>query len=99
MFTGSKMFTGTGIPVQKHRGMRGEPYRGERYPTHARARLARLRGRGACADVRCAELTYSAGAHCILGGEPNGKTEGEAKADFMRWSSGAPCNLATCDVL
>jgi hypothetical protein len=100
--------------VQKHRGEPGHTryqhcsYRGERYTAHARARLARrscadaagsprmARVRGIC-EASCAVVVLVPG-HTVLGGEPNGKTEGEAKADFMRWSSGAPCNLVTCDV-
>ena len=60
----------------------------------ARARMARAAcGRGCAVDSTGHALYW------LLGGEPNGKTEGEAKVDFMRWSSGAPCNnMATCDV-
>ena len=97
--------------VQKHRDMRGEPgltryqhcsYRGERYPDHARACASRARVRGWRVRPRDVRLILDSTGHALywlLGGEPNGKTEGEAKADFMRWSSGAPCNnMATCDV-
>jgi len=67
--------------------------------SRACVRVSGARARMARAAAGCAVDSTGHALYWLLGGEPNGKTEGEAKADFMRWSSGAPCNnMATCDV-
>ena len=102
-------FTGTGTVLFKNTGTCGGSrdshgtnivHTAERDTpiTRVRARLGRACADGACGRG-CAVDSTGHALYWLLGGEPNGKTEGEAKADFMRWSSGAPCNnMATCDV-